>query len=144
MFTFEHRYIKKVLLFISFIKFVKLCKNSIFGTCKSYLFGVTMRCWEAIEIFWWIHILYSIFIKEKSSSYLKFKYHFYTVTTTDGKNVVIYKLAWGFDASDVKIFISYYEKKIHLNWDDYLFNYFKTIIRMFKHFYFRIIGWNCD
>lgn len=45
------------------------------------------------------------------------KYYFYTVTTTDGKNVVIYKLAWGFDASDVKIFISYYEKNpFKLRW----------------------------
>lgn len=91
LFTFEHRYIKKVLLFISFIKFVKLCKNSIFGTCtcKSYLFVsqcvVEKQQKTSNEFIFYI----KFFIKEKSSSYLKSKYYFYTVTTTDGKNVVI-------------------------------------------------------
>lgn len=83
----------------------------IFGICKLYFFGVIMCCWEVIEIFWWIYILYLIFIKEKSLLYLKFKYYFYIVIIIDGKNVVIYKLVWGFDVLDVKIFIFYYEKK---------------------------------
>lgn len=91
---------------------LKLCKNSIFDTCtcKSYLF-VSQCVVEKQQKTSNEFILYiKFFIKEKSSSYLKLKYYFYTVTTTDGKNVVIYKLAWGFDASDVKIFISFYEK----------------------------------